>query len=76
MGLFEGHAFIKFDMLFDMEPASELLNTDVMHVEVPASCDTANAVEDVFGMLRTWERLNGYIRIGQNAVNRLGDGSG
>jgi hypothetical protein len=76
VGLFEGHAFIEFYVLLDMEAPAKLLDTDIVHIEIAVSGDAANAVEDIFGMLRTREGLNGYIRIGKDAVNRVGHGSG
>ena len=63
-------------MLFDMELPAELLDADIVHVEIAMSGNPANAVEDIFSMLRARDRLHGYIRVGQNAVNRLGDGGG
>ena len=76
MGFLERHPLIQFDVLFDMEPSGEVLDADVVHVQIAVRGDRANAVEDVFGMLRTGQRLHGYVGIRQDAVNRFGHRSG
>ena len=48
---FERHAFVEFDVLLDVEFAGEILHADVVDVEVVASGDGADAVEDIFRSL-------------------------
>jgi hypothetical protein len=64
VGGFEGHALVEFDVLFDVQTAGKILDTDVMHVEIIVGSDGANAVEDVLRVLRPRERLHGYVGVG------------
>jgi len=74
VGGLQGKVLIEFDMLLDVEMAVEILHADVVDVEVVASSDGPNAVEDVFRTLGARERLNGDIGVGEDAMNCLGYG--
>ena len=50
--ILEGHALIEFDVLFDVQLAGEILNTDVVDVKVPVCGHGANAIEDILRTLR------------------------
>ena len=52
MRVFERHALVEFDVLFDVKVAGEILHADVVHVEIVVRRDGADAVEDVFRTLR------------------------
>ena len=71
---FQRHALVEFDMLLDVEAAGKILHADVMDVEIVASGDGADTIEDIFGALGAWERLNGDIGVGKDFMNRIGDG--
>ena len=68
----EGHTFVEFNMLFDVEFAGEVLNADVVNVQVVPGGDGPNTVEDIFGTLGTRQGLNGNIGVGKDAVHRIG----
>ena len=74
MGALQGHAFVEFDVLFDVEATREILHADVVDVEVVAGGDGANAVENIFRALGARQRLHGDVGIGKDVANRGGHG--
>ena len=48
VGFLQAQAFVEFEVLFDVEVALEILHADVVHVELVAGGDGADAIENVF----------------------------
>jgi hypothetical protein len=71
VGGLQAQVLVEFDMLLDVELAVEILHADVVDVEVVASGDGANAVEDVFRALGARQRLNSDIGVREDAMNGL-----
>src|SRR5580700_8080445 len=69
VGGLQGQVLVEFDVLLDVEVAVEILHADVVNVEVVASGDGTNAVEDIFRTLGAGQRLNGDVSVGENAVD-------
>ncbi len=66
----ESEALVEFHVLFDVEMAVEILNADVVDIEVVASRDGADAVEDVLRSLGTRQWLHRYIGVLEDAMDR------
>jgi hypothetical protein len=60
-------------MLFHMQGAIEVLDADIMDVQVVASGDGADAVENIFGERGPWDRTDYDIGVRKDAVDGAGD---
>src|SRR5579872_592375 len=76
VGLLEGHALVEFDVLLDVKVAGKILHADVVNIEIFMRGDSTNAIKNVFGALRTRQRLNGHVGVRQDTTHGLGDCGG
>src|SRR5579872_324054 len=66
---------IELEMLLDVQLVAELLHADVVDVEGAARSHGANAVKNIFRVLRARHRVHHHVGVGQNAVNGVGHGA-
>src|SRR5579864_353132 len=74
VGLLHRHALIKFHVLLHVNLTRDVLHTDVVDVQVVASGNGANAIENIFRTLGARQRLHGDVSIGKDAVNGFSRG--
>ena len=53
--------FVEFEMLLHMQMSIQILHADVVHVEVVASGDGPDAVENIFRPARAWNRMHHHV---------------
>src|SRR5579862_1604253 len=73
--VFQFHALVEFDVLFDVHVSSKILHADVVDVEVPLRGGGTNAIEDVLRTLSARKWLHGHIGVRKNLVHGLSYGS-
>src|SRR5207248_3203333 len=76
VSIFQAQAFVKLEMLLDVQISLEILNADIVHVEVLTSGDGRYAVKNILAMLRTGNRVDHDVCVRKHVVNGRGDGVG
>ena len=67
VGFLQAQAFVEFEVLLHVQMALEILHADVVHVEIVASGDGADAIEDVFRTQGARHGVHDDVRIGSTS---------
>src|SRR5205814_1853111 len=64
------------EVLLHVQPAAQVLHAHIVHHEVIAGGDGADAVENIFADGGARQRVDDHVGVGQHAVDGVGDGVG
>ena len=67
--LLHAELLVEFQMLFHVQLPVQVLHADVVHIEVVAGSDGADAVENIFRAPGPRNRVHHHVGIGQNLAH-------
>ena len=70
VGLLQAEPFVEFHVLLHVQTAADVLHADVVHVEVVARGDRADAVEEAFLPAGARHGVHHHVGVGQTARMR------
>src|SRR6476661_8169877 len=74
VSFFQAEILVEFEVLFHVQASLEILHADVVDVEIVASGDSADAIENILGAPGPRQGVHDHVSVRQHFMDRAGHG--